>query len=77
MPPVSDLVMLSSLVAFEHSRRRREDEVCVRTSRLLLGAEIHWDGPTADVICRMGVSNTNDGDPVGLNTIFPDLSELK
>lgn len=41
MPPVSDLVMSSSLVTFEHSRRRREDEVWVRISKELEGVEIH------------------------------------
>lgn len=77
MPPASDLVMSSSLVTFERSRRRREDDVCVRTSKALEGVAIHPDGPTADEICRIGVSNTKDGDPTGLNTTFPDLSELK
>lgn len=77
MPPTSDLVMSSSLVTFEYSSRRREDDVCVRTSKALEGVAIHSDGPTADEICRIGVSNTKDGDPVGLNTTLPDLSELK
>ena len=77
IPPVSDLVMSSSLVTFERSRRRREDEVCVRISKTLEGVAIHLDGPTADEICRIGVSNVKDGDPVGLNTIFPDLSERR
>ena len=75
-PPASDLVMSSSLVTFERSRRRRDDEVYVRTSRVLKGVTIHLDGPTADEICRTGVSNAKDGDPVGLNTIFPHPSKL-
>ena len=77
VPPVSDLVMLNSLMTFERSRRRREDAVCVRISKALEGVAIHSDGPTADEICRIGVSNAKDGDPVGLNTIFPSLSGQK
>lgn len=77
MSPASDLVMSSSLVTFERSTRRREDEVCVRISKELWDVAVHAEGPTADEICRIGVSNTKDGDPAGLNTTFPDLSELK
>ena len=77
VPPVSDLVMSSSLVTLERSRRRREDAVCVRISKALEGVAIHSDGATADEICKIGVSNAKDGDPAGLNTIFPNLSGLK
>lgn len=75
--PVSDLVMSSSFVTFDRSRRRREDEECVRTSKVLKGVAVHSDDTTADEICRMGVSNAKDGDPAGLNTIFCDLFGLK
>lgn len=77
MSPVSDLVMSTSLVTFERSRRRREDEVYVRISKELKGVAIHSDGRTADEICKIGVSNAQDGEPAGFNTILPDPSELK